>query len=145
MATYELCVNEETAGGGVIYDTLELGIVAGEAAITPVEREDIPMTVDEGVFFTVHERDGGTALKYDSRSSYSAPGHRTYASKRGIGAGRLDIPGGMCRRVALRAESRCAALLSRTQEFVGWPLGWRVMGIRIGTTSRARAMRARHL
>jgi len=75
MATYELCVNEETAGGGVIYDSLELAIVAGEAAITPVEREDIPMTVDQCVFFTVHEREGGTALKYDSRWSYSAPGH----------------------------------------------------------------------
>ena len=61
MATYELCVNEETRGGGVIYDTLELAIVAGEAAITPVEREDIPMTVDEGVFFhgaRARRRDG---------------------------------------------------------------------------------------
>ena len=75
MATYELCVNEESAGGGVIYETLEQAMIAGEAAITPVEREDVPMIIDPCVFFTVHERDGGTALKYDSRWSDSASEH----------------------------------------------------------------------
>ena len=69
MATYELCVNGETASGGVIYETLEQAMLAGEAAITPVEREDVPMIVDPCVFFTVHERDSGAALKYDSRWS----------------------------------------------------------------------------
>ena len=54
----------------MIYETLERAVIAGEAAITPIEREDVPMIIEPYAFFTVHEGDGGgTALKYDSRWS----------------------------------------------------------------------------
>ena len=70
VIAYELCVNGEVPGGGVIYETLERAVIAGEAAITPIEREDVPMIIEPYAFFTVHEGDGGgTALKYDSRWS----------------------------------------------------------------------------
>lgn len=85
MATYELCVNGETAAsGGEIYETLEQAMTAGEAAITPDEREDIPMIVDPCVFFTVYERGSSTALKYDSR--WPPQNTREHASSRKIGA-----------------------------------------------------------
>jgi hypothetical protein len=45
-------------------------VSAGEAAITPIEREDVPMIIEPYVFFCVHGGDGGaTALQYDSRWS----------------------------------------------------------------------------
>jgi hypothetical protein len=70
VTTYELCINADIPGDGVLYETLERAMIAGEAAITPVEREDVPMVIDPYEFFTVHEGDGaGTALKYDSRWS----------------------------------------------------------------------------
>jgi hypothetical protein len=63
-------LNGDIPDDGVIYETLERAMIAGEAAITLVEREDVPMVVDPYEFFTVHEGDGGaTALKYDSRWS----------------------------------------------------------------------------
>ena len=86
MATYELCVNGETAAsGGEVYETLEQAITAGEAAITPDEREDIPMIVDPCVFFTGHERDSGAAWKDASR--WSPRDTRERASSRDLGVG----------------------------------------------------------
>lgn len=70
VIAYELCVNGEIPGGGVFYETLESAVIGGQAAITPIEREDVPMIIERDEFFTVHEGDGTeTALKYDSRWS----------------------------------------------------------------------------
>jgi hypothetical protein len=69
MGRYELCVNADTPGGGVRFETLEAAKLAGWREVGPAEADVASASLDD--FFTVHEASAGDTapvLVFDSRA-----------------------------------------------------------------------------